>query len=51
MLKGAYCVPTVSDVPEPGLLPQTADSVDEGTRVAQPPPARLTELVHGGGSA
>ena len=41
----------MSDVPEPGFLPQTADPVGKGTGVADPPPASLTKLVHGGGSA
>ena len=45
------CIPARSDVPEPGLVPEAADPVDEGPGVAEPPPPRLTELVHGGGPA
>jgi len=37
-------VPTVSDVPEPGLVPETVEPVDQDARVEHPPPARFAKL-------
>ena len=35
------------DIPEPGLVPKSAESVDEYRGIVEPPPTGLTELHEG----